>query len=109
MPKPPPEPLACGEPARLILAIIRDFPLSLGYDRDAMIHPQLARNTIDVFARAMRRAENEVRKHLRTCTEHEAHQTVDAVGMRSLALQHLAWQAKKALGETDAVEGMWRR
>jgi len=109
MPKPPPEPLACGEPARLILAIIRGFPLSLGYDRGALIHPQLAWNTIDVFARAMRRAESEVREHARTCTVHEAHRTVDARGMRSLALQHLAWQAKKALGETNAVEGLWLR
>jgi len=108
-PKPPPEPLACGEPARLILAIIRGFPLSVGYDRNAVIHPQLALNTVDVFARAMRRAEREVREHVRTCTVHEAHQTLDARGMRSLALDHLAWEAKKALGQTNAVEGMWLR
>jgi hypothetical protein len=106
---PQPEPLACGEPARLILAIIRDFPLSLGYDRNAIIQPELALNTIDVFSRAMRRAEHEVLEHARTCTVHEAHQTVDALGLRSLALHHLAWEAKKALGETNAVEGMWLR
>ena len=101
------EPLVGGESARVIADTIRALPIEVTtfgrviVDTTSVIGPDAA------FTRAYERIELAVMAEETHCSERGAHRTMDDIEFRQIVLADLMWRAKRALGETGRVDGLW--
>ena len=101
------EPLVGGEPARLILAALRSFPVVVGPDGRMAFEDTSRGGTREMIERALAVVELEALTRCHRLCPPGAHRTMDEAEYRLMMLLELGRRAKVALGEQDTVEVFW--
>lgn len=101
------QPLVGGEPARLLAAAIRSFPISLSNTGAPRLHNIATGPTRAMIQRAFERIEIEVMDDMAHCGSPGEHRTLDVRQYEWLIYSDLMWKVKVALGETSRVEALW--
>jgi len=100
-------PLVGGEPADLIVQIIRSFPVTAGPLGDLIFENTATGERLAAFTRAYEQIELQVLAREAHCSHRFEHKTLDVEQYRSIMLRELMHEAKKALGTLEDFDPLW--
>ena len=100
------EPLVGGEPARLILDIIRSFPVSVHGIR-VIVRETAIGEARAALERAYEVVERDIITGLARCSKSHEHPTLSPQEFRRFVLREMFYEAKCALGQTHVIDSLW--